>query len=367
MPNNRQGCLKIGVLLGSALLFSGCATTFAHRIPPHRAGAGNGDTHTIENVPPVAQKAYQCGPAALESVIRYWGRDINVTSMTETLFKPGSMGVLNFTLSEYARTQGFWTEIHEEENTGNGINELKTWILRKIPPVVMLKTGILWVPTYHFVVLRGHDDTDQIFYANIGEPETYAIPYSELRSRWKASGNWYLIICPPERVDWDLDEIQSQDLAIYSEKSGKADLAEKWYRRVLNKNPANQTARFNLANVYLKQRRFEEAKPLYESLSIERPDWGPAVNNLAWIYLEEGNPKEALSVIETSFKNGAERRFDSLDTLGVAHCRLKEYEQARGYLSEALRGVPAADEKSRELIGRHLSECKQMVLFQKEG
>lgn len=354
--NNFSGYLRISSLLFLALFSTGCAS-MAYRIRPP-AETGKGNTHYIENVPPVSQKAYQCGPAALESVFRYWGRDADARAIADTLFKPGSLGVLDFTLSQYARTQGFWTQMREAPNVEVGMTELKTSILRKIPPIVMLKAGILWVPTYHFVVLKGFDDIGQLFYANVGEPETYAINYSRLQSRWRGSDNWYLIICPPERVGWDLNEADSEDLALYCDRSGKTDLAEKWYRRVLAYNPASRPARFNLANCYLKSKRFEEARAIYSALLKEKPDWGPAANNLAWVYLEEGQPQEAVNVIEATFKSGAQRQVDILDTMGTAYCRLKEYEPARRYLFEAIQKIPSTDTESLALVHQHLAECE---------
>ncbi len=328
----------------------------SYRRPPP-AEKGIGSIHLIEGVPPVAQKAYQCGPAAMESVFHYWGNPTDAAEITTALYKPGSHGVLDFTLAEFARSRGFWTQILAVPEGENSLGELKTWVLRKIPPIVMIKTGILWVPTYHFVVLKGFSDQERVFYANTGEPETYVIDYGALASRWKPSGNWCLILCPPERVDWELPESAAEDLALYAERFGKQDLAEKWYLRILEKNPANQTARFNLGNIYLKSNRVQEAKIIYEALLKEKPGWGPAGNNLAWIYLEEGRASEAIEVLQTAFKNGAERHFDILDTLGTAYCRTPDTQRGRDYLNEALGQTPVADKVSLDLIHRHLSEC----------
>ncbi len=354
--NPRSGHWRVGVILCSVLVSTGCASMASRVRPPSETGKGS--AHYLESVPPVSQKAYQCGPAALESVFRYWGYPADSKRIADALFVPGSHGVLDFTLSRYARTQGFWTQMHQAPSGTAGIAQLKTFILRKIPPIVMLKTGVLWVPTYHFVVLKGFDDSEKIFYANIGEPETYAIDYSRLESRWKNAGYWTLILCPPERVDWDLNEADSVDLALYCDRYGKHTLAEKWYRRALEQDPTNVPVRFNLANIYLKLVRFEEAKAIYAALLLEKRDSGSVANNLSWIYLEQGRPREAADVIELAFKNGAQRSADILDTLGMAHCRLKEYGQARKYLLEAAQKVPSTDTRSLALVRQHLAECE---------
>lgn len=365
ITNSPAGYLKAGVLW-LALCSAGCAS-LAHRTEPP-PGEGKGNAHYLEAVAPVSQKAYQCGPAALESVFRYWGQEADARAIADTLFRPGSRGVLDFTLSQYARDRGFWTQMRQAPGAESGMEELKRWILREVPPIVMLKTGVLWVPTYHFVVLKGFDDTGGMFYANVGEPETYAINYSQFRSRWKGAGDWYLIVCPPERVNWELNGAEAADLALTCDRAGKLGFAEKWYRRALGQNPANVTARFNLANIYLRSGRLEEAEVVYAALFKEKPDWGPAANNLAWVYLEGGRPQEAVRIIETAFRNGAEKRFDILDTLGVAYGRLKEYRAAREYLSEAARKAPPDNERILRIIHQHRVQCvaqNQVVLLQR--
>lgn len=309
------------VTLLCVVLVAGCAS-FAYRVPPPSAREG-GTVCFLENVPPVAQKAYQCGPAALESVFRYWGETrADADSTGRALYKPGSRGVLNFTLSQYARELGFWAQMNEAPEGEKGLTELKAWLRSKVPPIALLRTGFPWAPSYHFVVVKGFNDADEIFYANVGESETYAIRYREFEARWKSSGNWYLIICPPERVDWDLDGLRAADLALFCEKSGRLELAEEWYLYATFKNPENVVVQFNLANVYLKMKLFPEAKAIYTGLLKRQPGWGPPSNNLAWIYLEEGNPQAAIRVIETAFRNGAQRQPDIVDTLTVAQSRL---------------------------------------------
>lgn len=55
--------------------------------------------------------------------------------------------------------------------------------------------------------------------------------------------------------------------------------------------------------------------------------------------------EECIRVAEEALRLGAERRYDILDTLGLAYGRLRDYPQARSYMAEALEKVPphAAD------------------------
>ena len=85
------------------LLSSGCATT--EKV--------SGERLTVVEVPFFPQETFQCGPAALATVINYWyGKTGAVkTLMPEEIsgeiYSPSARGVLGIDLELYARKQGF--------------------------------------------------------------------------------------------------------------------------------------------------------------------------------------------------------------------------------------------------------------------
>jgi tetratricopeptide (TPR) repeat protein len=334
-------------------LLAGCATSFTQRVdsPP---GGHSSQVLYLQTVPPVAQKAYQCGPAALESVLRYWGQNGDADLIGKSLYKPGTRGVLNFSLTSYLRTRGLWTQTRE----GSNGTDLKQWLRQGIPPIVMLDTGTLWARTYHFVVLKGFNDASKIFYANTGEAETQSINYREFDRRWKKAGYWALISAPPEKVDWELDESQSVDLALIFEQKGNMPEAERRLTDVLIKNPDQSVAKFNLANMYSRSGRTEQAQAMYRDLLAQHPDRGEISNNLAWLYYEQGLTEQALSVITEAFQNGAQRNHDILDTAGLIYCKLGRTKESQDLFTEAEKKVPAGDEAALNLVREHMNDCK---------
>ncbi len=338
-------------MLSCAIFLPGCATFHTVSVLPPSGPFGD-KVFYINDALPVAQSAYQCGPASLASVMNYWRRDVSADEITRALYKPGMRGILNFMLAQYAGEHGFWTEIRESDE-----EELKTWIRKKIPPIIMLYTGVWWFERYHFVVLKGFNDKGGIFYANTGEADTHAIAYEEFRKRSKPAGRWCLLVCPAERVDWTLGADEAARLAFFFEKNGQLDLAEDRYRQALEDGGPNDVVRFNLANIYMKKRRFEEAKTIYSELLQKKASWGEVSNNLAWIYLEQGNPSEAAKVVERAFQKGALRNFDILDTAGLAYCRLKERSRAEEFFREASAKVPPENPQMLETIRAHSKDC----------
>ncbi len=345
------------IFLSSCSIFlAGCATSYTYRVNPPSVLETH-ESFYLENVPSVAQTAYQCGPAALESVIRYWGRSADAASIGKTLYKSGTRGVFNFSLAQYMKTIGFWNEVHEEQSE----EDLKQWIRRGFPPIVMLDSGFLWARTYHFIVLKGFDDDLRIFYANTGVLQTQAIDYGEFERRWKKADTWSLIVSPPEKVNWELNETQSIEIALIFEKNGNLSQAERWLGSALIKNPKSLTAKFNLANIYTQSNRSEQAKIIYRELLKQNPSWSEISNNLAWIYYEEGHYEDALKVIETAFRNGAQKNYDILDTAGMIYCKLGRAEEAQDAFSEAMSKIPAEDAQALKLVQDHRNACKQGI------
>jgi tetratricopeptide (TPR) repeat protein len=332
------------------LLVAGCAS-LSHRVTPP-ASPSSAESIYLEQLPPIAQRAYQCGPAALESVLRYWEQPVDADELRQALITPGARGVLNFALANYPRTRGVWTEVHQADQ-----DALRTWLEQGIPPIVMLRVGPWGAPVYHFIVVRGLNDRDGIYYANVGDAAPHAIRYETFQRRWQDAGYWCLIVVPAERVDWDLTAAQAGELALLLEQTGRLELAERWYRTALKDEPGNQALRFNLANVHLRARNWDAATTIYRELLRESPQWGQVSNNLAWIALEEGKPEETVRLIEQVFKAGAPRDYDILDTLGLAYCRLKQQEAGQAYFAEALQNTPGARFDAVALIQRHAEEC----------
>lgn len=333
-----------------ALLLSGCA---AYRIPSSALRDDPGPLY-MQSVRPVAQQSYQCGPAALESVLSYWGVSATADEISRELYTPGARGILNFLLAQYARRRGFWTEIH----TGDAPDDLRAWLARGVPPIVMLRVGPRWLACYHFVVLTGFNARDDVWYANTGAAQTQAIPDRALRSRWKDAQRWALVICPPERVDWPLEAARAAELGWLLEQSGRLSVAAQRYREALTHQPADSATRFRLANIYLKTQQLSEATGLYVALLRDQPGHGGAVNNLAWIFIEEGQSPAAIRLVEDAFQRGVERTYDMLDTLGWAQCQAGQSASGRQYLHEALAAAPLDHPAAAGSIRAHLASCR---------
>lgn len=148
--------------------------------------------HTIEHVPFVKQAPQWCGPAALESVLRFHGLPATQREIADEIALPGGQ-VLNLDLKLYARRKGF-----RAESSRGDLDRLKQWISRDIPVICQWRVGGIGARRNHFVVVLGYDDGKRCFTAHTGTRAAERISYPNFARWWRDARNWMLVIRPQQ-------------------------------------------------------------------------------------------------------------------------------------------------------------------------
>src|SRR5262249_37898603 len=152
-----------------------------------RADAAAGQGHLIGTVPFIPQDAYQCGPAALAMVLRYWGAAADPEEIGRTLYVPSAHGVLNLELEFEARRRGFRTRAFE-----GTLDRVKAELRRGRPVIVFQDLGRGPVSVPHFAVLLGYDDRAEVVVLHSGTTAYRVMPYAEFLRTWAARRGWSL-------------------------------------------------------------------------------------------------------------------------------------------------------------------------------
>jgi ABC-type bacteriocin/lantibiotic exporter with double-glycine peptidase domain len=185
-PFGGGACLA---LVLAALVGSGCVAASLDAV---RADVALGQGHLIQTVPFVAQDAYQCGPAALAMVLRYWGAPADADEIGRALYLPSARGVLNLELEFEARRRGFRTQAFE-----GTLDRAKVELSRGRPLIVFQDLGRGPVSVPHFAVLLGYDDRRQVVVLHSGTTAYRIVSYPEFLRTWAARRGWSLLITPP--------------------------------------------------------------------------------------------------------------------------------------------------------------------------
>jgi len=129
---------------------------------------------------------------------------------------------------------------------------------------------------------------------------------------------------------------------IYLAQGRRQEAVEK-YEVALKANPQNAATYLSLGLLYENNREFHKAMRVYEKALRANPGFWFAANNLAFLLTEasdlESDFERAIRLAKDALKH---RPGDALilDTLGWAHYRLGNYNQATGLIEQALVEVP---------------------------
>jgi ABC-type bacteriocin/lantibiotic exporter with double-glycine peptidase domain len=171
------------LLLSVSPVFLSCTKTEINNSSSVSPGA------VIPNVPFVKQKYRFCGPAALTSVLRYYGRDTDQDKIAENVYTPELKGSLISDMKHYAEENGFLSE------TKNGdLKAIITLINENKPVILLVDKGKLGIPIQHYYVVYGYKPENNLFIIHDGKKNGNEISYSKLDKEWEKMNRLMLVI-----------------------------------------------------------------------------------------------------------------------------------------------------------------------------
>ena len=143
----------------------------------------------LEGVPFIAQAREQCGPAALSSVLAYYGLELAPETIAKTTYNKKLKGALITDLENFAQGSAFHTE------SGRGtVEELRTFIRDGKPVIALVDPGRWFVSQPHYLVLFGYSPEGLI--AHDGEKASRLFRYPDFEKMWEKTGRTYLLVYP---------------------------------------------------------------------------------------------------------------------------------------------------------------------------
>ncbi len=149
------------------------------------------ESKMLSGVPFFPQEDYQCGPAALATVMNYWyirqggAERIGINEITRAIYSPGARGVLPSDLENYPKKKGF-----SAQQFRGSMGDIRDHIDRGIPLILFVEYGLSFYQLNHFLVVTGY--TRDGIIVNSGRRERETVTNSDLEKVWKKTGYWAL-------------------------------------------------------------------------------------------------------------------------------------------------------------------------------
>jgi hypothetical protein len=269
------------VLLGTlVILVAGCAS-----VPPwpETAGGAGSQSSVLIDAPFFPQERYQCGPAALATMLA--SQDIAVTAdqLVPKVYLPEREGSLKVELVAAARQYGMLVYPLEPN-----LAAIMAEIDAGHPVLVMQNLGFDWFPQWHFAVVIGYDPDDEALILHTDTRRANRQPLSVFFRTWKRAERWAAVMLPPDQIPATAEPLPFLEAAYDLEATGQEGPAFAAYKTATGRWPDEPAAWLGMGNIAYSQQEWRKAAGHYLDTVDKFPELAPGWNNLAHALARSG-------------------------------------------------------------------------------
>jgi hypothetical protein len=297
-------------------LLNGCAGQGLKFIPP--ADPAFPRQTVLSDVPFFAQKAYQCGPAALAMALQWSGVPVEPDDLVSMVYVPDRKGSLQSGMIGAARRHGRLA--YPIEGLSCAIEE----VAAGHPVIVLQNLGLSWIPRWHYAVIVGYDLIDRQVVLHTGALARRRVGFSTFQRTWQRAGSWGLLVLPPGRMPVCAEEQTYLKAALGLQQAGEAAAALEAFREAWRKWPQSYHANMGLGNAQYAVNDLNAAADAFRRAASLDPQRGDALNNLAHVLAELGMLDEAADTIHRALLTEGPNRDLYMQTLKEIEGRLAE-------------------------------------------
>lgn len=266
-------------------LVTACASTTP---PPPRHGISE-----LAAVPFFPQTEYQCGPAALATVLVHSGVATNPEALAPQVYLPDRRGSLQLELLAAVRRGGRIPFILD-----TGPETLLAELRAGNPVLVLQNLGLRSVPRWHYAVVVGYEPARQHVILRSGTEPRRQERWSRFMASWARADYWALVVPASGELPASSNAGSVGPALARQEAQLDPAVARAAWERALTRWPEEPDILFAAANTRRLDPDPEAAAVLYRRLLLRLPAHQAARNNFADLLLHAGCPVAAATVIE---------------------------------------------------------------------
>jgi hypothetical protein len=311
----KKACHCVGFFV-FLLLLSGCSNlpqtaALLDRLPidiPPRV--------ELNEVPFFPQEDYQCGPAALATVLHASGIKIEPEALVNQVYIPYKKGSLQIEMLTAIRRQG---------RVAYELRPQLIDVLREIhagrPVLVLENFNSGFSKTWHYAVVIGYDLNREEIISRSGVNRRETLSLNMFEYIWKQGGYWAYVVLPLDALPATVNEQHYAQSVSALEESGHLSHAKIAYQTLLRHWPKNLIGHIGLGNIAYARNDLESAKKIFTEAILHHPNNALAHNNLAHVLADLGDIKEAIQAAEKAVHLGGPLLEDAKATLREIHIK----------------------------------------------
>lgn len=284
-----RGCGGAFLVGAAALaLLGGCASAPQSQALLQSPRADLDRAIELTDVPFYPQRRYQCGPAALASMLGWSGAAVTPDELTPQVYIPERRGSLQPELLAAARRYHRVPYVLDAELIS---------LLREVqaghPVLVLQNLAYSWYPRWHYAVVVGFDLDRRELIMRSGVTARHTVSLGMFEHTWRRAGRWAVVIPAPNELPATAREPLYLRAVLPFERAADWITAAAAYRSAGERWPESLGASFGLGNSSYHLADYAAAETAFRRVLELEPDHPPAHNNLALVLLKQGRVVEA--------------------------------------------------------------------------
>jgi tetratricopeptide (TPR) repeat protein len=261
-------------VIAGVLLASGCA----HRtVVPAPVGFDAPARVELSETPFFPQTRYQCGPAALATVLAAQGRAADPDALVDRVYLPARRGSLQAEIVAAARGEGLLAV-----TVAPTLDALLAEIAAGRPVLVLQNLGLDWLPRWHYAVAIGYDLAARQLILRSGTEPRRLTRLDVFARTWDRSGRWGIVVLPPGEVPASATPARYLEAVSALEALGHVHAAQAGYRAASRQWPEHTVAWLGLGNAEYALANYGDAEAAFRRALALAPGEFSAWNNLAY-------------------------------------------------------------------------------------
>jgi len=288
-------CLLVGSLI-LVLLMGGCSTT-----PMTKSLLNNNSVLTTQaelvDTPFFPQEKYQCGPAALATVLNIYDPTIQPEELTDKVYIPEKKG--SVAIEMIAVTRSYEQLAYPlDRNLENLLQEVEAGN----PVLVMQNLGFNWQPQWHYAVVVGYDLDNRNITLRSGTEKRHTLPLKTFERTWRRANYWALVVMPPTQIPVTAQLPRYIKAAQDLENTEHVNSAEQAYQTAIKRWPDNSLPWLALGNLYYTQNKFSASEQTFRQALQQHLNSPELWNNLSYALLKQDCKEQAKNAAQCAIQ-----------------------------------------------------------------
>lgn len=299
MVVNKSARQRSGIfsLLLFMVLLTGCATPQTRQLLNSTSPLPR--SVELTEVPFFPQEEYQCGPAALATVLTESGVTITPDELVPQVYLPKRKGSLQFELLASSRRHGRIPYPLQPELTA-----LMTEVTAGNPVLVLQNLGLSIFPFWHYAVVVGFDLDQGHVILRSGADARRITPLNTFEHTWRRGGYWGVVVSAPNRLPQTAEELPYLEALLVMERLQKWPEVAVAYEQALARWPQSLGVAMGLGNSLYALHDLSGAEAAFRMATLRHPAAAVAFNNLAQVLAEQQRWQEAEAAAERAVALG---------------------------------------------------------------